>query len=164
MPEALTIIDESVRPKASVTERLGARGEEIAARALLDNGYRLVMRNFKVPVGRNSKGVQVTGEIDIIALEGDTICFVEVKARSVTQYAQSCETISSSKQKKIMKSALCFLNAEPQFQEFYCRFDVICFDFFQQFAKKIQQDFSKCPYDQQWIENAFTFDQEFINL
>ena len=52
----------------------------------------------------------------------------------------------------------------PVHKHFYCRFDVICFDFFQQFAKTIQQDFSKFTYDQQWIENAFTFEQEFINL
>lgn len=40
-----------------------------------------------------------------------------------------------------MKSALCFLHAHPELQTFYCRFDVICFDFLQQFAKTIQQDF-----------------------
>ena len=104
------------------------------------------------------------GEIDLIVQKNQELIFVEVKARSATQYAQSYETISFSKQKKIMKSALCFLNTHPQFQHFYCRFDVICFDFFQQFAKTIQQDFSKFTYDQQWIENAFTFEQEFINL
>jgi putative endonuclease len=41
---------------------------------------------------------------------------------------------------------------------------VICFDFFKEIAKTIQQDFSKFTYDQQWVENAFTFDQDFINL
>lgn len=105
MPEALTIIDESVRPKASVTERLGARGEEIAARALLDNGYRLVMRNFKVPVGRNSKGVQVTGEIDIIALEGDTICFVEVKTRRSDEFVPVIAAVDIKKQRQITRTA-----------------------------------------------------------
>ena len=105
MPEALTIIDENVRPKASVTERLGARGEEIAARALLDDGYRLVMRNFKVPVGRNSKGVQVTGEIDIIALEGDTICFVEVKTRRSDEFAPVIAAVDIKKQRQITRTA-----------------------------------------------------------
>ena len=133
---------------------LGQWAEQQALKRLQAQGFTLIVANYHCRYG----------EIDLIVQKDQELVFVEVKARSVTQYAQSCETISSSKQKKIMKSALCFLNAQPQFQEFYCRFDVICFDFFQQFAKKIQQDFSKCPYDQQWIENAFTFDQEFINL
>ena len=133
---------------------LGQWAEQQALKLLQTQGFTLIVANYHCRYG----------EIDLIVQKDQELIFVEVKARSVTQYAQSCETISLSKQKKIMKSALCFLNAEPQFQEFYCRFDVICFDFFQQFAKKIQQDFSKCPYDQQWIENAFTFDQEFINL
>ena len=133
---------------------LGHWAEQQALKLLQAQGFTLIVANYHCRYG----------EIDLIVQKDQELIFVEVKARSVTQYAQSCETISSSKQKKIMKSALCFLNAEPQFQEFYCRFDVICFDFSQQFAKKIQQDFSKLPYDQQWIENAFTFDQEFINL
>ena len=133
---------------------LGQWAELQALKRLQAQGFTLIVANYHCRYG----------EIDLIVQKDQELIFVEVKARSVTQYAQSCETISLSKQKKIMKSALCFLNAQPQFQEFYCRFDVICFDFFQQFAKKIQQDFSKCPYDQQWIENAFTFDQEFINL
>ncbi len=133
---------------------LGQWAEQQALKQLQAQGFTLIVANYHCRYG----------EIDLIVQKDQELIFVEVKARSVTQYAQSCETISSSKQKKIMKSALCFLNAQPQFQEFYCRFDVICFDFFQQFAKKIQQDFSKYPYDQQWIENAFTFDQEFINL
>jgi len=133
---------------------LGQWAEQQALKRLQAQGFTLIVANYHCRYG----------EIDLIVQKDQELIFVEVKARSVTQYAQSCETISLSKQKKIMKSALCFLNAQPQFQEFYCRFDVICFDFSQQFAKKIQQDFSKCPYDQQWIENAFTFDQEFINL
>ena len=133
---------------------LGQWAEQQALTLLQAQGFTLIIANYHCRYG----------EIDLIVQKDQELIFVEVKARSVTQYAQSCETISPSKQKKIMKSALCFLNALPQFQEFYCRFDVICFDFSQQFAKKIQQDFSKCPYDQQWIENAFTFDQEFINL
>ncbi len=89
----------------------------------------------------------------------------EVKARSVNPV---CPVLRKHflypNGAKLCKSALCFLHAHPELQTFYCRFDVICFDFLQQFAKTIQQDFSKFTYDQQWIENAFTFDEEFINL
>jgi len=64
----------------------------------------------------------------------------------------------------MMKTALYFLQNHEEFQHFFCRFDVICFDFNQHFAKTIQHDFCNYLYDSQWIENAFTFDQEFINL
>ena len=133
---------------------LGQWAEQQALEFLQAQGFVLIVMNYHCRYG----------EIDLIVQKNQELIFVEVKARSATRYAQSYETISFSKQKKIMKSALCFLNTHPQFQHFYCRFDVICFDFFQQFAKKIQQDFSKFTYDQQWIENAFTFEQEFINL
>ncbi len=127
---------------------LGQWAEQQALKLLQTQGFTLIVANYHCRYG----------EIDLIVQKDQELIFVEVKARSVTQYAQSCETISSSKQKKIMKSALCFLNAQPQFQEFYCRFDVICFDFPQKIAKTVQQDFSNFHYDLQWIENAFTLD------
>ncbi len=61
------------------TRRIGEAGEKLAARFLLKNGYRLVAANFKVPVGRNQVGATVTGEIDLIAFDEETLCFVEVK-------------------------------------------------------------------------------------
>ena len=133
---------------------LGQWAEQQALNVLQAQGFQLVAANYHCRYG----------EIDLIVQHAQELVFVEVKARSVTQYAHSFESISLSKQRKIMKSALCFLEAHPEFQNFYSRFDVVCFDFLQQFAKTIQQDFSKFTYDQQWIENAFTFDQEFINL
>jgi putative endonuclease len=133
---------------------LGQWAEQQALNILQAQGFQLVAANYHCRYG----------EIDLIVQQAKELVFVEVKARSMTQYAHSFESISLSKQRKIMKSALCFLDAHLEFQNFYSRFDVICFDFLQQFAKTIQQDFSKFTYDQQWIENAFTFDQEFINL
>ena len=103
---------------------LGQWAEQQALGFLQAQGFVLIAMNYHCRYG----------EIDLIVEKDQELIFVEVKARSATQYAQSCETISSSKQKKIMKSALCFLNAQPQFQEFYCRFDVICFDFFQTYC------------------------------
>ncbi|MBA2736215.1 MAG: hypothetical protein H0U50_05420, partial [Pyrinomonadaceae bacterium] len=44
---------------------VGQLGEEMAARFLVNNGFRLVLSNFKVPIGRNSKDAPVTGEIDL---------------------------------------------------------------------------------------------------
>ena len=65
--------------------------------------------------------------------------------------------VTRTKQKKIIKTAMRF-TALPILSGFYCRFDVICFDFPQKIAKTVQQDFSNFHYDLQWIENAFTLD------
>lgn len=133
---------------------LGIWGEQQACEWLQRHGFQIVTRNYHSRYG----------EIDLIAQKQQELIFVEVKARASTQYASAVESISLSKQRKMMKTALCFVQNAPHFQDFYCRFDVICFDFKQTFAKRPQHDFSNYPYDLQWIENAFTFDQELINL
>ena len=84
---------------------LGERGERIAAEFLNKNGYRLVVANFKVPVGRNSKGVQVTGEIDVIALDGETICFIEVKTRRSDEFTPIITNVNLRKQRQITRTA-----------------------------------------------------------
>ncbi|MGE3466032.1 MAG: YraN family protein [Pyrinomonadaceae bacterium] len=81
MSDILSIIEENKAASTPATIALGERGEGLAAEYLIDNGYRLVVSNFKVPVGRNRRGAQVTGEIDIVALDGETLCFIEVKTR-----------------------------------------------------------------------------------
>src|SRR5205809_6235621 len=84
---------------------LGERGEALAAEHLIRHGYRLIVSNFKVPVGRNSKGVQVTGEIDIIALDGETLCFVEVKTRRSDEFTPVITNVDLRKQRQITRTA-----------------------------------------------------------
>jgi putative endonuclease len=84
---------------------LGERGERLAAAYLVKNGYRIIAANFKVPVGRNSKGVQVTGEIDLIALDGDTLCFVEVKTRRSDEFTPVITSVNLRKQRQITRTA-----------------------------------------------------------
>jgi len=84
---------------------LGERGETLAAKFLLDIGLRLVVSNFKVPVGRNSKGVQVTGEIDIIAIDGETLCFIEVKTRRSDEFTPLITNVDLRKQRQITRTA-----------------------------------------------------------
>lgn len=84
---------------------LGERGEVLAARFLIKEGFRLVVANFKVPVGRNSRGVQVTGEIDIIALEGETLCFIEVKTRRSDEFTPVITAVDIRKQRQITRTA-----------------------------------------------------------
>ena len=93
---------QDVQPTAS---QVGEFGENVAALFLTKMGYRLVASNFKVPIGRNSKGVQVTGEIDIIALDGETLCFIEVKTRSSDYFASPVSAVDIRKQRQITRTA-----------------------------------------------------------
>jgi len=84
---------------------LGEQGERLAADFLVGHGYRLVCSNFKVPVGRNRKGVQVTGEIDLIALDRETLCFVEVKTRRSDEFTPVITNVDLRKQRQIIRTA-----------------------------------------------------------
>ncbi|MBV9242956.1 MAG: YraN family protein [Acidobacteria bacterium] len=77
----------------------------MAVEYLVKNGYRIVLTNFKVPIGRNSKGVAVTGEIDIIALDAETLCFVEVKTRRSDEFAPVETAVDLRKQRQITRTA-----------------------------------------------------------
>lgn len=105
MSEILSIIQENKRATEQSTSLLGLRGETLAAEYLIRSGYRIVVTNFKVPVGRNSKGVQVTGEIDIIALDGETLCFVEVKTRRSDEFSPVIAAVNTRKQRQITRTA-----------------------------------------------------------
>ncbi len=85
--------------------RLGDFGESIAAKFLVANGYRIVMTNFKVPVGRNRAGAAVTGEIDIIALDGRTLCFIEVKTRRSEDLVPVIAAVDKQKMRQITRTA-----------------------------------------------------------
>jgi putative endonuclease len=87
------------------TALLGAKGETLAADFLIDKGYRIVVTNFTAPVGRNSRGVKVTGEIDIVALDGQTLCFVEVKTRVSDDFAPPSASVGRRKQRQIIRTA-----------------------------------------------------------
>ena len=105
MAEILSILEKDKRPKALNTSALGSRGENLECEFLINDGYQIVMRNFKVPVGRNSKGVQVTGEIDIVAIDQDTLCFVEVKTRRSDAFTSLTTNVDRRKQRQITRTA-----------------------------------------------------------
>lgn len=131
-----------------LAQQLGKWAEQTALNLLQKQNYVWVTSNYY------SRG----GEVDLIVKRGQELVFVEVKARTIGNYGQACEMVTRTKQKKIIKTAMRFLQRYPSYQDFYCRFDVICFDFPQKIAKTVQQDFSNFHYDLQWIENAFTLD------
>lgn len=124
MSDLLSIIEKNKRTEAQSKNELGERGEILAANFLENVGYRIVMSNFKVPVGRNSKGVQVTGEIDIIALDGDVLCFVEVKTRSSDEFAPLIQAVDARKQRQIIRTAKIY-RRHFEIRDIKHRFDVV---------------------------------------
>lgn len=83
------------------SSRLGKSGEDAAVRFLEARGYTIILRNFKVVLGRNSSGARITGEIDIIALHDEVICFIEVKTRSSERFSDPLITVNKRKRRQI---------------------------------------------------------------
>jgi putative endonuclease len=92
-------------PAGSPHLELGRRGEELAAAYLLQVSYRLVAANFSVPVGRNRSGAVINVEIDLVAYDARTLCFVEVKSRASTWFAPPQANVDRRKQRQIARAA-----------------------------------------------------------
>lgn len=103
---------------------LGHHGEELAAAYLQREGYRIVAANFAIPVGRNRIGAVISVEIDLVAYDGATLCFIEVKSRGSDWFAKPQANVDRRKQRQIARAALAYrrmfdLGGEPY------RFDVV---------------------------------------
>ena len=101
------------------TVELGAIAERRAVELLLARGYAIVERNYEHRIdGRK------TGELDIIARQGDCVVFVEVRSRADDEHGDAIETIDHSKQSRIARTAERYLlERSPAFEE--VRFDVV---------------------------------------
>jgi putative endonuclease len=97
--------------------RLGRLGEEEAARFLEARGFRIIERGFRA----------MRGEIDIIAWDGETLVFVEVKTRTGPECGPPEEAVTPSKQRQIRRIAEAFLYDRGWGSPF-CRFDVVAID------------------------------------
>ena len=93
---------------------LGARGENIAAAFLKGQKYVIVERNYRCKAG----------ELDIVAREGKTLVFVEVKTRSNIAFGPPQASVTPFKQRQISKAALTWL-AKKKLHDTSARFDVI---------------------------------------
>ena len=93
---------------------LGDKGEKAAARFLKKAGYKIVAHSY-----RNQ-----FGEIDLIAMDGKQIVFVEVKTRQTADRGQPFEAVDSRKQQKLTRLALAWLKKHKRLQQ-SARFDVI---------------------------------------
>lgn len=104
--------------KENTTSR-GNRGEALAAAYLESCGFQILMRNFRW----HHK------EIDLIALDGSILCFIEVKLRNHMKYGYGYEAVTRTKQMNIRTAASAFLyQAYPEGDFPVCRFDIVSID------------------------------------
>lgn len=93
----------------------GSTGETIAVSFLQKNGYKFITKNYRV--GR-------LGEIDIIARDGEYLCFIEVKTRKNDLYGIPSEAVTKKKQRGIIKLASLYM-AQKGCHNDNARFDVV---------------------------------------
>src|SRR5882672_8400804 len=84
---------------------LGRRGEALAIEYLERAGYRIVAANFSVPIGRNTRDVLINAEIDVVAYDGSTLCFIEVKTRGSDEFAPPQANVDLRKRRQIARAA-----------------------------------------------------------
>lgn len=101
--------------KSKNKRSFGSLGEKFAEEYLVQNGYKPVVKNYRV--GR-------MGEIDIIARENGYICFIEVKTRSNVLYGLPCEAVNKKKQAVIRRLAQVFISQHKLFDA-NVRFDIV---------------------------------------
>jgi len=101
-----------MKDKTKITT--GKEGEKIAADFLKKNGYRIIDKNFRSPLG----------EIDIVAREKDAIVFVEVKTRKSSELGYPEQAVGIRKQKKMSQLALWYLQ-KKKIIDTSARFDVV---------------------------------------
>jgi len=113
---------------------LGSYGESLARQYLQGQGYLILEENFRNKLG----------EIDLIAQDGKTICFVEVKTRQSLGQGQPYEAVTPWKIRKLFQMATFYLKHKYHSLEIPSRFDVI----------SIVQD-KEIPPEIKHIKNAF---------
>jgi putative endonuclease len=110
-----------VRPGPGVlAQSRGAEGEQAASKYLTDLGYIVIARNFKTRFG----------EIDIVARDGRTTVFVEVKRREATEHGSAAEFVKPAKIRRVISAARLYA-AQNGLTQSLLRFDVIAIDVIQ---------------------------------
>ena len=102
--------------RRTAAQEIGYSAEDEAARFLIDHGLAILARNYRTRFG----------EIDLVARDGETLVFVEVRARASDEYGGAASSITAGKRRRIASAARHYLSGlrrEPP-----CRFDVITLD------------------------------------
>jgi putative endonuclease len=98
-------------------QEFGRSGEKLAVEELERRGYAILDRRYRTR----------QGEIDIVAQDGDTIVFVEVKARTTGERGSGAEAVTPAKQRQLISMAVDYLTRK-RLSERRCRFDVVAID------------------------------------
>jgi putative endonuclease len=99
---------------AEQRQAVGRAGEEAAVRFLHERGYRIIERNYRCRFG----------EIDLIARDGETLAFVEVKTRRSQAFGPPALAVTIQKQRHLVKASQVYLAQRGKAHEL-CRFDVV---------------------------------------
>jgi putative endonuclease len=105
-------------------QRLGKRGEDLVAHRLTKEGFRVIARNARV----RYREWAIAGELDLIALEGSTLVFVEVKTGRVGARAgpeRPALAVGPEKRRRLRRLARAWLGSEPGVRFQGLRFDVV---------------------------------------
>jgi putative endonuclease len=98
-------------------QQLGESGEEMACRELASRGYAILARRYRTRYG----------EIDIVAKDGDTVVFVEVRLKTSSEFGTAAESVTPGKQRRVVSMAADYL-ARNRLTGRPCRFDVAAID------------------------------------
>ena len=98
-------------------QSLGKLGENLACAALKQRGYAIIARRYRTKLG----------EIDVVARDGDTTVFVEVKLRTGSNFGDGAVAVHAAKQRKVALMAMDYL-VRHRLEDRPCRFDVVAID------------------------------------
>lgn len=96
---------------------LGVRSERLAAELLRDRGYRIIATNVRFPVG----------ELDVVAWEQETLCLIEIRSVSSSQWGGALASITDRKRHRIIQAARWYLHRLRTMPRFV-RFDVVAIE------------------------------------
>ena len=97
--------------------RIGAWGEEVASQYLEAKGYQILARNWRTQ----------EGEVDLVAQEGETVVFVEVKTRTSKDFGWPEDSVTTTKKRRLQRSAMAYL-MDQDLIDVPWRIDVIAID------------------------------------
>jgi putative endonuclease len=99
-------------------QELGKDGENLAVRELTAQGYAIIAQRYRTRFG----------EIDIIAYDGDTLVFVEVRRKSGEECGTAAESVTPAKQRRVIRMAVDYLARNDLYDTCPVRFDVVAID------------------------------------